>query len=105
MLLLAELYNVLIRPRIQKFMVEPGEAAAARWVGWLADQSDIEEQSAGVLGVAPGKDDIVFDVAIAGEAEFVVTGDGPLQHLGQVRWAGRSVDVLSPVDFLVGIEA
>lgn len=55
-----------------------------------------------VHGVATRpKDDLVLATAVSGKAEYLVTGDRPLQALGQVQ----GVTILSPRQFLTMLDA
>ena len=94
----AELLDVLHRPRLQRFLVtSERDGVLAR----LAARSVRVETSERVAACRDPKDDKFLDAAVAGRADYLVSGDEDLLVLHPFR----DVPVLTPVAFLGAVEA
>lgn len=92
--LLGELHVALQKPYWQR-RLRPGDAT--RLLQIARRRADLFEPDAEVSGIASHEeDDLVIATALAGDAEYLVTGD---KELLRVR-SYRTVKIISPLEFL-----
>ncbi len=91
--LLAELYDVLSRQRFRRYI---DEEDVRGFLAALTRESQWVETSAGIRLCRDPKDDKVLDLAVSGEARYIVTGDSDLLVLNPFQ----GIQILSPDHFL-----
>ncbi len=92
--ILAELARTFEAPYFQRRLAR---AQATANITFLRHEATITPITATVHGVATHpEDDVIVATAMSGNAEYLVTGDKPLQNLG----AYQGVILLSPFAFL-----
>jgi putative PIN family toxin of toxin-antitoxin system len=96
----AEVRRALARPRVQrKYRIHPAEVDELRH--FLQSESVAVAISAEVCGVATHpEDDLILATAVSADADYLVTGDRPLQALGSFR----GVAIVSPRQFLAVLD-
>jgi putative PIN family toxin of toxin-antitoxin system len=96
--LIAEIEHTVAKPY---FAARIRRRASDLLVAALREQATRTEITVTVTGVATHpEDDLVLAAAVSAEADFLVTGDKQLQHLGGYR----GVLIVSPREFLFILE-
>lgn len=98
--LLAEFENVVARPGTRRFFRQSPEWLATL-LGRLRHIAALVEPVHVTVVVADPDDDIVLGTAIAGNADYIVTGDKHLLVLGSFE----GIPIVSPWQFLQILEA
>ena len=91
---IAELDEVLRRPRFNRYLREEGRL---EFLGELVRGSELVEVTAQVAVCRDPNDDKFLELAVSGAATSIVSGDGDLLALHPFR----GIAILSPQDFLV----
>jgi putative PIN family toxin of toxin-antitoxin system len=95
--ILSEVERTLHKPY---FFRRLGPEGIARNLSLLRERAVITPLSVAVHGIATHpEDDLVLATALSAHADYLVTGDGPLQKLGTYR----GVAILSPRALLLGL--
>jgi len=99
--LLAELRNVIDRPHIAR-RTHPDPARRAQWVDDIAQNATLVHVSSDIRAVpSDPDDDIVIATAVAGRADYIVSGDRDLLSLERYRVSeSHSIPILAPARFL-----
>ena len=92
---LAELSEVLGRPRFNRYLTE---ARRREFLALLVRESELIEITESVTECRDPKDDKFLELAISGGATHIVSGDNDLLALHPFR----GVAIVSPQDFLTG---
>lgn len=90
---LAELTDVLARPRFDRWVTRADRQQFLRLLGGVVRVVPITQR---IRACRDPKDDKFLDVALAGEAQLIVTGDQDLLALHPFH----GIDILTPLDFL-----
>jgi putative PIN family toxin of toxin-antitoxin system len=97
--LLAELATAAARPRLRD-QLRFGASGAGQFVDDVREFSDVVTPTE-TLDVADAPDDNrVLEAAVAGEADYIVTGDDDLLRLGEFR----GIRIVTPAGFLTLLE-
>src|SRR4051794_30083619 len=92
--ILSELARVFALPY---FTARFTSGYAQQALGLLRDGAQLVEPVADVHGFAPhASDDLILGTAVAGHADYLVTGDYPLRRLGTFR----GIQLVRPLAFL-----
>jgi putative PIN family toxin of toxin-antitoxin system len=92
---LAELNRVLARPHIRR-RLKWDDARVVEFSDRLREQSVIVTTSERVDAVRDPDDNRVLEAAVAGEAEYIVTGDRDLLDLGSCE----GIRIVTPAAFV-----
>lgn len=96
---LAELENVLQR-KVAQFAAPP--ALATEWIKYIETYSTFVDATAHYGGTSrDAKDDMMLEAAIAGQVQYLVTGDNDLLVIGQIG----DVAIIKPRQFLDILDA
>jgi putative PIN family toxin of toxin-antitoxin system len=90
---LAEVTEVLFRPRFDKYLSTELRQAFLEALAAAADLIDVNES---VTACRDPKDNFVLELAVSGSADCVVSGDDDLLALNPFR----TIPILSPRDFV-----
>ncbi len=93
-----ELTEVLARPRLRKFLPAESAEGFTKRVVTVASRVVTDES---IRACRDPKDDKFLDVAVGGEADYLVTGDEDLLVLHPFR----GVPILTPTDFLESVSS
>jgi uncharacterized protein len=93
---LTELIDVLRRDKFAKYTT-PADVAA--FVKWIADAGELVTVEEAVSGSRDPKDNKFLALAIAGRAEYLVSGDKDLLVLSHIG----NATIVSPADFLAAV--
>jgi len=93
---LTELVDVLRRRKFARYTT-PQEVAA--FVAWIAAAGELVTVEDAVTGSRDPKDNKFLAVAVAGQADYLVSGDRDLLVLGHIGGAA----IVSPADFLAAV--
>jgi putative PIN family toxin of toxin-antitoxin system len=93
---LTELVDVLRRRKFTKHTT-PQEVAAL--VKWIADEGELVAVEEQVMGSRDIKDNKFLSLAVAGRADYLISGDKDLLALGRIG----AVPILSPAHFLAAV--
>ncbi|HKT17264.1 MAG TPA: putative toxin-antitoxin system toxin component, PIN family [Stellaceae bacterium] len=90
---LTELVDVLRREKFAKYTTAKDVAAFVEWIASTGELVTVEEA---VIGSRDPKDNKFLALAIAGRADYLVTGDKDLLVLGRIG----ATPIVAPSDFL-----
>ena len=92
--ILGELAPTLANPYFREHLTPQQRAGT---IALFQSEAQVTQITAAVQGIATHpEDDMVLATAVSGQADFVVTGDRPLQQVGEYH----SVAIVSPRAFL-----
>jgi putative PIN family toxin of toxin-antitoxin system len=94
---LAELSQVLFRPKFDRYVSLEDRRQFLGLLGGIVRVISIQHR---VQVCRDPKDDMLLDVALNGEARFLITGDQDLLVLDEHFRQRHGLQILSPVDFL-----
>jgi putative PIN family toxin of toxin-antitoxin system len=94
---LTELVDVLRRRKFAKYTTAADVAAFVEWIASAGELVTIEHQ---VTGSRDPNDDKFLSLAVAGSADYLVTGDQDLLVLREIN----SIPIVSPTEFLAAVE-
>jgi hypothetical protein len=98
--LLDDLRSVVERPRLRKYF---SHEAGVRLITRIVESADFVVPQTTMALCRDPKDNILLDVAIAGEADYLVTGDGDLlddEVLKRIMLTEHGVRVVRVTEFL-----
>ena len=93
---MTELVDVLRRQKFAKYTTAEDVAA---FVTWVADAGEFVTVEEPVIGSRDPKDNKFLALAVAGKADYLVSGDKDLLVLGHIG----ATPILSPTDFLAAV--
>ena len=88
-----EVADVISRPRFDRYV---SDEERALFLAALLDASEVVEVIDSVRACRDPKDDRILELAVSGNADCIVTGDGDLLVLNPFR----GVAIMMPADFL-----
>lgn len=94
--LIAELSDVLNRPKFDKYVTR---LERLQFVSALAKTSLLVEPTQAIRECREPRDDMVLELAVAGNASFIVSGDLDLLTMSPFR----GIEILRPSDFMTRI--
>lgn len=94
---LTELIDVLRRPKFAKYTSAEDVAVFVKWIAEAGELVTVEEA---VTGARDPKDDKFLALALAGRADYLVSGDKDMLMLGKIG----TVPIVSPADFLATVD-
>jgi putative PIN family toxin of toxin-antitoxin system len=92
--ILAELERTFQKPYFRRSLTD---TQSSRFLNLLRKRATVSPITASVHGIAThSKDDVIVATAVSAKADYLITGDGKLQHLGMYK----GVAILSPRRFV-----
>lgn len=93
--LIDELMDVLHRPRVRRFLREPPEVLEL-FIATFRNRLTMVEPQRAIIASRDPDDDRVLEAAVAGDAQYIVTGDADFLALGSFE----GITILTPAAFL-----
>jgi putative PIN family toxin of toxin-antitoxin system len=97
--LLAELQDVLARPKLSRRLAQAGVDAAALVTGFAALAVLVQPANIPPVVLADPEDDAVLACAVAAQAQAIVSGDSHLLQLGQYQ----GIPIRTPAQLLAAL--